>query len=384
MTNCKCNVTVGKHCEKYPKVHNPCEGALWLNHKRTKMYVFNNCEWKKIRLEDHKCCEVLLDYDFSTKTVAQIEADWPLFAGFGNDGWANASVSANGLTVPAVPFTFTSPIGNDHPKMLRYYKNQFDLSDTEELIYEGHIAAEQFIPVQNIPAVLLPRIRNIYEDIRLCSAAMNVLDSEFFIVFDIFLSSEKIYCFVERLPFGKTPTNNYAAFSNAIAVIERAGNGSPITDVVPLKFAMTKSYTKFFVNDQLVYTADRIGIRLIDEYRVLDHGGVPQIIKPNKISVGFGLFSLMDMFLPYNFNRSLVVGDNEAASGLIQLDNASAYGELLPGQLTGDGRPIIDPTVSWAVTLNQFPNNNHDIKLFGQGCTILVKDLKVSRCPIEN
>lgn len=282
------------------------------------------------------------------------------------------------MVVSAPEFTATVPVGNEHPKNLRYWNTPFVLSDEYETHYEVEMAVKQYITLEQVPLPLRSRIRNVDEDIRLCSGAINTLDTETWTVFDIFFSNDKIYCFVERLPFGQTAENKYAAYSACVNVVGRGGD--PYNDFVKVAIGLKKSTAHFYVNDELVFVVPRIGVRQADEFRVLDHQGSAQPLQINSSYFGFGLFSLLDMQLPDNYARQLVVGDfgtNQAASGLVQLEPTSIYGETLPGQANGDDRPIINPSVTWAVTLGQFLNNNFDYKLFGQGAALRLKYFKV-------
>jgi hypothetical protein len=254
------------------------------------------------------------------------------------------------------------------------------LSDNYEIYYESEVAVQQYIPTNLIPAQFLPRLRNVNEDIRLCSGAINVLDPDTWCVCDMFLSNEKIYCFIERLPFGKTINNDYAAYSACVEVVCRTGD--PYNDFVKIAIGLKKNSINFYVNGQLVHNVPRYGVRQLDRYRLLDHQGIAQQVEVNSVYLGFGLFSLLDMQLPNNYSRQLVDNDfgaNQAASGLVQLDTTASYGETLPGQLTGDNRPIVDANVTWAVNLNDFANDNRDIKLFGQGAALRMKYFKVCK-----
>lgn len=324
-----------------------------------------------------KCDKVLVKYKFKDHYASEVLEDFNSNV-FGTDG--TLSIDAEGLLVVANPFTATVPLGNEHAKHLRYWNESFCLSDDYEIYYESKVAVQQYIPVDEIPSQFLPRLRNINEDIRLCSGAINALDPVTWIVCDMFLSNEKVYCFVERLPFGKTVQNDYAAYSNCVEAVCRAGD--PYNDFIKIAMGFKKNSVNFYVNDKLVFTVPRYGVRQLDSYRLLDHQGVAKIVEVNDIYLGFGLFSLLDMQLPNNYARQLVVddfGDNQAASGLVQLDNTATYGETLPSQLTGDNRPIVDANVTWAVQLNDFPNDNHDIKLFGQGAALRMKYFKVEK-----
>ena len=212
--------------------------------------------------------------------------------------------------------------------------------------------------------------------------AINTLDPITWSVCDIFLSNEKVYCFVERLPFGQTQpiSESYAAYSSCIAVEKRTDD--PYNDFVKVAIALKRSGVSYYINDVLVFTVPRYGVRQLDEYRILDHQGLAEQIQVDSSFLGFGTFSLLDMQLPYNYARQLVVNDfgtNQSASGLVQLDLAETYGETLPGQLDGDNRPIIDPAVTWAVQFDPNPPNNFDYKIFGQGATLRMKYFKVSK-----
>jgi hypothetical protein len=340
--------------------------------------------------------KVVVFFDFAKMTIPTFNANFtnilPDFIPFALDG--TTTIDSNGLFINAPQFTFTIPTGNEHVKNLRYYKTPFVLSDDYETLYETEIAVDQYIPIENIPADFLPRIRNIYEDIRLCSGAINTIDPETFLVTDIFFSRDKIYCFVERLPFGKTSTNNYAAYSAAFPAGGRGGNA--LNDFVKVGIGLQKTTARYYINDVLVFTVPRFGVRQNDPLRMLDHQGVAESISMNSSYFGFGLFTLLDMQLPNNYARQLVENEipsslpfpdsgNQSASGLVQLDVTNSYGEILPGQYNGDNRPIIDPTVTWAyqyiAPTNVDPDPNHDVKLFGQGAGLRMRYFKVSvRC----
>lgn len=370
---------IGKPGENRPNVHHPCQGQIWLSANYQTEFIFDNCEWHLVDPKPN-CDKVLVDYIFNEHTTTEMLADFSSNV-FGTDGII--SIDADGLTVNSNPFTVTTDIGNEHPKWLRYWNNSFDLSDDYEIYYETEIAVKQYVDINTLPVEFRNRIRNIDEDIRLCSGAINTLDPVTWSVCDIFLSNEKVYCFVERLPFGQDPNNraeSYAAYSSCVAAVKRGGD--PLNDFIKIAIGLRKSGVSFYVNDELVFNVPRYGVRQLDQYRILDHQGIAQPIKVDKSFLGFGTFSLLDMQLSDNYARQLVVndfGNNQSASGLVQLDIAGTYGETLPGQLNGDNRPIIDPAVTWAVQLDQFPNHNRDYKLFGQGAVLKMKYFKVCK-----
>lgn len=360
-------------------IHNPCYHKPICTKPQNNI-IYKHCHHKPYCPKPCNSCEkILVNYIFKDHTIEEIRADFNsnVFADYGS-----MTIDNEGLLISTNPFPpeATTPIGNEHPKNLRYWNDSFELSDEYELYYESEVAVEQYFDISRIPPEFLSRIRNINEDIRLCAGAINTLDPITWSVLDIFLSNEKIYCFVERLPFGQSPSNRYAAYSNAVAIIDRGGD--PYNDFVKVAFGLQPTGANFYINDKLVYSVPILGVRLLDEYRMLEHQGDSSQIRVNSSFLGFGLFSLLDMQLPYNYARQLVVNDmttNQSASGLVQLDNADTYGEILPGKFEGSGRPIIDPSVTWAVTLNEFPNNNQDKKIFGQGAAIRLRYFKVSQ-----
>lgn len=365
----------GKCGQTHPHVCHPKQGLRWVSHDYQNEFIYNDCKWH--RLDPQAGCDtVLLDYKFTEHTAQDVLNDFNANI-FGTDG--TLSIDNEGLLIVANPFTATIPLGNEHSKHLRYYKNAFPLSDCYETYYETEIAVEQYVTLDQVPIPFRNRIRNIFEDIRLCSGAINTLDPVSWTVTDIFLSNEKIYCFVERLPFGQTPQHKYAAFSAAVYTHQRTGD--PFNDFIKIGIGLKKNSANYYINGELVFSVSRFGERQADSYRLLDHQGTAEIATMDSVYLGFGLFSLLDMQLPYNYARQLVLNDfneNQSASGLVQLDNTAAYGEILPGQ-SGDNRPIVDPAVTWAVTLNQYPDDNHDVKLFGQGAALRMRYFKVCK-----
>jgi len=329
--------------------------------------------------------------------------DFPII--FGDDGMVTQNKS--GLTISSTPFTFTISVGNEHPKWLHYYKNTFNVPCKGELIYEAKVAVRQDINLDIVPPILRSRIRNIQDDIRLCTAGINLLDQKTWMVADFFLSNQSIYAFYERLPFGRAgtpipselsnlyerlpevdghnPPNDYAAFSNAIRVGSRTANPEKDFHKLAIGINRDKDYIKWYIDGKEVFRVDQIGTRLPDEYRLLEHGGQAQSVADElgPINIGFGTFSLLDMALPYNYSREYVQGDSQAISQLVQLEldpplpnYPSGYAELYQG-LTGKQRGLIDPSETFAVTLGQFPNDNQEIKLFGQGAVLRLKYIKV-------
>ncbi|XWV25352.1 putative fibril associated protein [Tupanvirus deep ocean] len=314
---------------------------------------------------------------------------------FGLDGVATAD--ATGLTVNSRVYTSTIPVGNEHVKWLRFHKNVFPLCDTHEVVFEADMAVQQFIPAE-IPEEFIPRIRNVNDDIRLASAAMNVIDPNTWMVFDFFMSNTAIYAFYERLPFGKpdynggnlTPLGDYAAFSNAIWVGRRSGV-NPLNDFSRLAIGIHKGkgIVTWYLDGTPVFSINTIGYRAHDEYRLLDHGGVETKVDVESVRFGFGTFSLLDMAMPNNYDRFRVINIAEddpalreiAATALVQIDFTQNYRELYPNPITGQERMLVNPDITFAYTLNETPDNNRDVKLFGQGSILKVRSIRAFSRP---
>lgn len=323
-------------------------------------------------MAESRCRKSLVNYNFNKHTLAEVTRDFHSNVFLVESGsW---SVTPEGLNIISNPFTLTTPKGNEHPKNLHYWNNPFKLSDKYETLYEAEICVTQYFPANGLPERFKSRVRNVDEDIRLCSGAINTLDPETWMVADMFLSNQKIYCFVERLPFGQTPDHKYAAFSAAVGVVQRPANTK---EFIKVAIGLKKSSISFYVEDFLVYHVPLLGPRITDQFRLLDHQGAAEIVQMKQSYLGFGLFSLLDMQLPDNYARQLVVDDfgkNQSASGLVQLDSTEVYGETL----SRDNRPIVDPNVTWAVPFNQNVENTK-FKLFGQGAEMTLKYFKVSQ-----
>jgi hypothetical protein len=69
-------------------------------------------------------------------------------------------------------------------------------------------------------------VTNVEDDLRLASFALNAIDLETYMVFDIFYTNKRIYAVYEHLPFGRQsmggPFGEYAAFTYAIPLANRS------------------------------------------------------------------------------------------------------------------------------------------------------------------
>jgi hypothetical protein len=315
---------------------------------------------------------------------------------FGSDGMITVD-NVNGLTIDSSLFTFTIPTGNDHSKWLRLTTNLIPLNKSHEVILEEEIAVQQIIKPNTVPSEFISRIRNIKEDLRLCSGGMVVIDVYTWMVFGFMLTDECIYAYYERLPFGKpawndgkmSPLGNYSAFTNAVLVSSR-NKSDPLNDYTRLGIGIHRGRgdVNWYINGTRVHTWSKIGVNMPEEYRLINYGGVEKNININTVRVGFGTFSFMDGSLPHNYGREGVVTINNQyninAGHLVELepvDRTDRYVELY-SDISGSDRQLADKSITFAITGNGSTTQlsydlNRNKKVFGQGAIIRIKYLNI-------
>lgn len=127
------------------------------------------------------------------------------------------------------------------------------------------------------------------DDFRLTAFAMNVIDLETFLVFDMFLTGEGIYAFYERLPFGRgLQLGHYLACSFAKRV---ADNQPGQLHKLGVSYDKTHHRVTWSVDGQVVQTANNPGLPIDRADMILDHGGTPTQVSLNQINCGMGLFA---------------------------------------------------------------------------------------------
>lgn len=222
----------------------------------------------------------------------------------GNDG--TETTSSHGLQVSAPQFDLTVaqddpnglPGGLDHVKWL-VYANRFNgglpgfaAVPGRELSVEATVSAQTFGTAHH---PFSTAVSDPDDDLRLASAALNAIDFETFMVFDLFLTNKRIYAFYERLPFGRPQLGNYAAFSFQIPLLERRPGDEHKLGIV---YDRGAGRVRWIVDGKERFRVDQIG-RLIDRrYLTLDHGGTEEDIEPKQLDFGMGLFTLLDGALP--------------------------------------------------------------------------------------
>lgn len=183
----------------------------------------------------------------------------------------------------------------DHIKWLTYMNHisfsghpGFDVIPSKTLTFETVMGGSSF-GIQNHP--FGKAVQDAESDLRLGSSTMVCTDFETMMVFDMFVTSNTIYAFYERLPFARGTLGNYAAFSYQIPVAKRKSQ-----DIHRLGISYNKesNTVRWFVAGQEVFKVENVGMRIDRKYMTLDLGGEEQIVSLNQIDAGLGLFTLLD------------------------------------------------------------------------------------------
>jgi hypothetical protein len=157
------------------------------------------------------------------------------------------------------------------------------------------------------------------DDLRLASAAMVTVDFATFTVFDFFLTNESLYALYERLPFGRTTTNNYRSFT----AIRRIGPRTP-DQFHRLKIAYDRNSNtaSWIVDGQTQVSITDIGLISPSFTTIIDRGGTTtQPYRLDQLNVGLGLFTVLDAFDYNNPNGTPSVN----CEALVRLNDQPNY-----------------------------------------------------------
>ena len=250
------------------------------------------------------------------------------------------------------------PGGLDHVKWLAYMNTMsswgyagFSVATNEQFkcttTISGRTYGTEYHPFGSA-------VSNSQTDPRLATFAMNTIDFESYMVFDFMFTNETIYAIYERLPFGRTATNNYAAFTYAIPVGTRTPTSSHTVSITYNRSDRTVSWK---IGGVEVFNVSTIGRRLARQYMIIDHGGTERTVDMRQLNCGMGTFTLLDASM-------------SGGAGLVRLSsNANFY--YLPS--VGTSSPL-----SFLDELSQ-PGS----RLFGQGAEFTVKSFSVSRSTVS-
>src|SRR5438874_3729212 len=136
-------------------------------------------------------------------------------------------------------------------------------------------------------------VTNPNTDLRLASFAMNTLDYETGMVFDVWMTNNAIYPYYERLNL--TGTATYDAFSSVFPPVWRTpGDQAKVT----VAYDRAAGVVRWLVDDQEVARVSQIGLPAPGATTIIDHGGTPQLAAPRQLNCGMALFTLLDGGLP--------------------------------------------------------------------------------------
>lgn len=295
-----------------------------------------------------------------------------------------------GLNIDSTIFkTHNTELSQDNVKLLVFLCQDYKACEGE-FIYEAVIAAEQMITPAIVPPIYASRIRNIYEDYRLCCSALSIYDPCSALTIQILFTNDWIYGYYARDPINKPNWNpedvcnngivDYAAFTSIIPLCKR-GNFDPCAKIdngsigrlndfvrVGIGIDINNGTIKYYIDRQEMYTIVRIGYRLADEYQVIDYGGVPYLTIPECMRFGFGHFTFLDHNIPNNYSRQYVIEQLDSygypvhrlASGLAQILPTDKYREPYP-DFSGT-HTSIDASLSFA-----YSGDDSNMFIFGQG-----------------
>jgi len=264
---------------------------------------------------------------------------------------AQTGLPAFSMTVPPESATSTNPGALDHVKWLIFMNNTastgvsgFDAVPGQELACStrmiGQTFGTRFHPFGSKASAT---------DYRLASFAMNTIDFESYMVFDFMFTNKRIYAIYERLPFGRTQTNNYAAFTFAIPLAARS---TGTAHDVKIAYDRSAGVVRWILDGKEVYRVSQIGRRLSRRYMVIDHGGVEQTVVPRQLNCGMGMFSLLD-------------ASDGSQPGLVRLSKTPNF-YFMPSK----GEPSLQTFVDEA----SLPGS----RLFGQGVEFRIGTYRVS------
>lgn len=124
-------------------------------------------------------------------------------------------------------------------------------------------------------------------DFQLGAAGLISVDLETGIVFDFFITNDRVFAVYERLALH--PDAQFAAFSYAVPVNDRKPHQVHHLEVAFDRAAATAHWR---VDGRHVLSVDRIGFRALDDaYLKRDNGGTEEAVLPRQFTYGIGLFA---------------------------------------------------------------------------------------------
>jgi hypothetical protein len=257
-------------------------------------------------MERNPDSDVLLRDEFTRGL--DLERTWELFTEgsfIADDAVVTTSSSGLRITSPGInpvtqepAFTVGGPIAdeNDHVKWMAITQKVASSSYRGFDALDGHVlsctiwARGRTFGTDAHPfgaAVSDPQ-----SDLRLAAFAMNSLDDETGMVFDVWMTNTMIYPFYERLSL---PGTSHQGFSSCFPGVMRSPDREETVSVV---YDRSAGVVSWVINGNLAATVERIGLPASDATLLVNHGGIPEAAAPRQLGFGMTLFTLMDGGLP--------------------------------------------------------------------------------------
>jgi hypothetical protein len=163
------------------------------------------------------------------------------------------------------------------------------------------------------------------EDLRLAAFALNTVDLETGMVFDVWMTNSAIYPYYERLNL--TGAAAHRTFSSVFPPVRRT-----VGEQVKVTVAYNRAarVVRWLVDDEEVARVSNIGFPGVGATTIIEHGGTPQLATPRQLNCGMALFTLLDGGLP------------PADTGLVSLEPPYAFPTAFAGgpNLFGQGAEL--------------------------------------------
>jgi hypothetical protein len=276
--------------------------------------------------------QVLLNDDF--KHGLDLSSTWALLSlgSFtADDGVATAGPGGLKVTPPA-----TNPL-TGRPAFTKTAAGDFDhvkwMADTAHLS-SNSVPGFDAVPGREVRCTMQGRgqtfgtaaqpfgsaVSDPQSDLRLASFAMNTIDFETGMVFDVWQTNTTIYPYYERLNLTGGPVG-YEAFSSIFPGVRRTGD-----DKVTVAYDRAGGIVRWLVNGRVAARVDKIGFPSPQATTIIDHAGTPQLAAPRQLNCGMALFTLMDAGLP------------PSGEGLVDLGGGSSFPTSFAGGPTVYGQ----------------------------------------------
>jgi hypothetical protein len=207
----------------------------------------------------------------------------------------------NTLTIDLPRFTISHP---NHVKALMLSTTAFDVEQSPGFTVRVEMAARTFGTEHNTFG-LDPG------DPRLANGALVVLDPETGMVFDFFVSNDRIRPLYERLTFARKQLGPYPAYSIlGEAVPTQMGEWH----LYEIRYDSAKDRVEWWIDRKLVAARDRIGA---------PKGMEGPIVKLRRPRIGGGLFTLLD---DLNNDRA-AADDNPRIPGFVRSNWEDRFGQ---------------------------------------------------------